>query len=203
MTKNTYGTGSFVLTNVGCDAARTGRRTAHDDRVVARARRATYAMEGAIFVTGAAVQWLRDGLGIIARRRRDRSARRVGARHRRRLRRARVHRPRLAVVGPVRPRHDRRHHAVARRARTSPAPWSRRWRSRPPTSSMRSRAASGTRAGGDARRRRRVGDGPAVPVPGRPARRAGAPGRDPGDDRARRRVPRRSRRRRVGLRRRR
>ena len=67
MTKNTYGTGSFVLTNIGPNAARAGRRPAHHDRVVARLeRRVTYAMEGAIFVTGAAVQWLRDGLGIIA-----------------------------------------------------------------------------------------------------------------------------------------
>jgi len=62
--KNTYGTGAFLLLNAGysrppapggllttiaCDAA----------------GQPTYALEGAIFVAGAAVQWLRDGLGII------------------------------------------------------------------------------------------------------------------------------------------
>lgn len=65
MTKNTYGTGSFVLTNLG---------TVLPDPVPGLLTTvawkigdapATYAMEGAIFVTGAAVQWLRDGLGII------------------------------------------------------------------------------------------------------------------------------------------
>ncbi len=62
--KNTYGTGSFVLLNQGDEppppaegllstvAWRIGTRT-------------TYALEAAIFVTGAGVQWLRDGLGLI------------------------------------------------------------------------------------------------------------------------------------------
>jgi glycerol kinase len=66
MTKNTYGTGSFVLMNVGttCPEPTEGLITtvawALDD-----ASDATYALEGALFVTGAAVQWLRDELGII------------------------------------------------------------------------------------------------------------------------------------------
>ncbi|HEX6311623.1 MAG TPA: FGGY-family carbohydrate kinase, partial [Acidimicrobiia bacterium] len=64
MTKNTYGTGSFVLMNLGPDhpPPTEGLLTsvAWDlDGEVA------YAMEGAIFATGAAIQWLRDGLGII------------------------------------------------------------------------------------------------------------------------------------------
>jgi glycerol kinase len=65
MAKNTYGTGSFVLLNVGtiCPAPSDGMLTTvawdlGDGKPV-------YALEGAIFVTGAAVQWLRDGLGII------------------------------------------------------------------------------------------------------------------------------------------
>ncbi len=66
MAKNTYGTGSFVLLNVGtqCPAPTDGMLTtvAWDLGDGAPA----YALEGAIFVTGAAVQWLRDGLGIIA-----------------------------------------------------------------------------------------------------------------------------------------
>ncbi len=65
MTKNTYGTGSFVLMNVGdtCPEPVDGLLTTVGwtltDGTVA------YVLEGAIFVTGAAVQWLRDGLGVI------------------------------------------------------------------------------------------------------------------------------------------
>ena len=65
MTKNTYGTGSFVLMNVGADCPPpvegllTSVAWELADGTVA------YALEGAIFVTGAAIQWLRDGLGII------------------------------------------------------------------------------------------------------------------------------------------
>ena len=61
--KATYGTGSFVLVNTG-RARRRRRRTASSRTAAARARRD--ALEGAVFVTGAAVQWLRDGLGMIA-----------------------------------------------------------------------------------------------------------------------------------------
>ncbi len=65
MTKNTYGTGSFVLVNVGSevpnpvDGLLTTVAWELSDGTFA------YAMEGAIFITGAAVQWLRDGLEII------------------------------------------------------------------------------------------------------------------------------------------
>jgi len=65
MTKNTYGTGSFVLMNVGdrvpdpAEGLLTSVAWTIGDEV-------TYTMEGAIFVTGAAIQWLRDGLGIIS-----------------------------------------------------------------------------------------------------------------------------------------
>jgi glycerol kinase len=62
--KNTYGTGSFVLLNSGEDAP-----TAPPGLLATIAwgigERTIYALEAAIFVTGAAVQWLRDGLGII------------------------------------------------------------------------------------------------------------------------------------------
>ncbi|MGM0652202.1 MAG: glycerol kinase GlpK [Bacillota bacterium] len=66
MTKNTYGTGSFLLMNTGEKAVSSeqGLLTTIawglEDRV-------QYALEGSIFITGAAVQWLRDGLGIIER----------------------------------------------------------------------------------------------------------------------------------------
>ena len=69
-TKNTYGTGSFVLMNLGTDVPDPvdGLLTtiAWDLPGPDGVARSTYAYEGAIFVTGAAVQWLRDGLGIIA-----------------------------------------------------------------------------------------------------------------------------------------
>ncbi len=63
--KNTYGTGSFILMNVGSampdpvdGLLTTVGWTLADGST-------TYALEGAVFVTGAAIQWLRDGLGII------------------------------------------------------------------------------------------------------------------------------------------
>ncbi len=62
--KNTYGTGSFVLLNQGDEMPEPP-----EGLLVTVAwqvgQRVTYALEAAIFVTGAAVQWLRDGLGII------------------------------------------------------------------------------------------------------------------------------------------
>ncbi len=65
MAKNTYGTGSFVLLNVGsiCPQPTDGMLTTVAWHLGDEAP--TYALEGSIFVTGAAVQWLRDGLGII------------------------------------------------------------------------------------------------------------------------------------------
>jgi glycerol kinase len=62
--KNTYGTGSFVLLNTGTDAPDPGEGLL---TTVAwgLAGEVDYALEAAVFVTGAAVQWLRDGLGII------------------------------------------------------------------------------------------------------------------------------------------
>ncbi len=65
MAKNTYGTGSFVLLNVGsrCPPPTEGMLTTIAWELADGS--VTYALEGAIFVTGAAIQWLRDGLGII------------------------------------------------------------------------------------------------------------------------------------------
>jgi len=62
--KCTYGTGSFVLVNTGSQLVRSraGLLTTVAWDVGAGL---VYALEGAVFVTGAAVQWLRDGLGII------------------------------------------------------------------------------------------------------------------------------------------
>ena len=65
MTKNTYGTGSFVLMNVGAEPPEPVEGLLGTVAWQLADGTVTYALEGAIFVTGAAVQWLRDGLGII------------------------------------------------------------------------------------------------------------------------------------------
>ena len=64
MTKNTYGTGSFVLVNLGAShpPPSDGLLTTVAWEIGGEV---AYALEGSIFVTGAAVQWLRDGLGVI------------------------------------------------------------------------------------------------------------------------------------------
>jgi len=62
--KNTYGTGSFVLLNTGGEAPDPGDGLL-TTVACAPGEAAVYALEASIFVTGAAVQWLRDGLGII------------------------------------------------------------------------------------------------------------------------------------------
>ncbi len=64
MAKSTYGTGCFMLLNTG-DAA-----VASDNRLLTTPAyrldgRMTYALEGSIFVAGAAIKWLRDGIGVI------------------------------------------------------------------------------------------------------------------------------------------
>ncbi len=65
MGKNTYGTGSFVLLHAGFAAPAPAEGLLGTVAWGIGAARA-YALEASIFVTGAAVQWLRDGLGIIA-----------------------------------------------------------------------------------------------------------------------------------------
>ena len=66
MAKNTYGTGCFLLMNTGTKPAASRHRLVS---TVAwqRAGSTAYALEGSVFIAGAAIQWLRDGLGIIAR----------------------------------------------------------------------------------------------------------------------------------------
>src|SRR6478736_1315525 len=64
--KNTYGTGAFLLTFTGKDRARSRHGLLTTIAVGADGAPA-YALEGSVFIAGAAVQWLRDGLGIIAK----------------------------------------------------------------------------------------------------------------------------------------
>jgi glycerol kinase len=65
MMKATYGTGCFALLNTGAEPVRSGNRLL--TTVAYRlAGQSTFALEGSIFVAGAAVQWLRDSLEIIS-----------------------------------------------------------------------------------------------------------------------------------------
>ena len=66
MMKSTYGTGCFALLNTGSKAVPSQNRLLTTVAYQLNGER-TYALEGAIFIAGAAVQWLRDGLKIIAK----------------------------------------------------------------------------------------------------------------------------------------
>jgi len=66
MAKNTYGTGCFLLLNTGAEVI-----TSHSGLIttaaaqVGRKSKPQYALEGSVFIGGAVVQWLRDGLGLL------------------------------------------------------------------------------------------------------------------------------------------
>jgi glycerol kinase len=64
MLKSTYGTGCFALLNTGDTAVVSNNKLLTTVAYQLKGRR-SYALEGSIFVAGAAVQWLRDGLGVI------------------------------------------------------------------------------------------------------------------------------------------
>ena len=64
MMKSTYGTGCFALLNTGSTAVRSQNRLLTTVAYQLDGQR-TYALEGAIFIAGAAVQWLRDGLKLV------------------------------------------------------------------------------------------------------------------------------------------
>ena len=66
MMKSTYGTGCFALLNTGPERVASRNRLLTTIAYQLEGKR-TYALEGAIFIAGAAVQWLRDGLKIIAK----------------------------------------------------------------------------------------------------------------------------------------
>ena len=64
LAKNTYGTGCFFLMNTG-ESARASKTGLVTTLAWGLAGRVEYALEGSVFVAGAAVQWLRDGLGLV------------------------------------------------------------------------------------------------------------------------------------------
>jgi glycerol kinase len=63
--KCTYGTGSFVLANTGSSIVRSQAGLLSTVAWLEPSGELTYALEGSVFVTGAAIQWLRDGLGLL------------------------------------------------------------------------------------------------------------------------------------------
>jgi glycerol kinase len=63
--KCTYGTGSFVLVNTGSEVVRSAAGLLSTVAWLEASGELTYALEGSVFVTGAAIQWLRDGLGLL------------------------------------------------------------------------------------------------------------------------------------------
>ena len=126
LAKNTYGTGCFLLLNTG-DEAVASRNNLLTTVAWQRDRTLTYALEGSVFIGGAVVQWLRDGLHVVREARRDRSAGAKRSRYRRCFRRPGICRARGAALGPVRarrhlrahPRHDfRAHRACSTRSRS-------------------------------------------------------------------------------------
>ena len=156
-----------------------------------------YALEGSVFIAGAAVQWLRDGLGIIGTRAGDRRAGPERAGHGRRIVRARVRRAGHAALGAGGAGHHHRahpgHHAGApgaRRARGDRVQQrraaARRWRRRTGVEVPALRVDGGARG-------ERLDDA----VPGRHAGHPGGAARHGGDDGARRRGAGRPRARRL------
>ena len=109
--KTTYGTGAFLLLNTGSEAvASKNRLLTTIGWQLEPGGPVTYALEGSVFVAGAAIQWLRDGLQAGRDFGGHRRAGGERARHRRPGGGSRLHRPRRAVLGPRRSGRDPRHH---------------------------------------------------------------------------------------------
>ena len=98
MMKSTYGTGCFALLNTGTDMVRSKNRllTTIAYRLDGKT---TYALEGSIFIAGAAVQWLRDGLKVIGKAADSGELAAQGRPNAERLSRAGLRRPWRAALG--------------------------------------------------------------------------------------------------------
>jgi glycerol kinase len=66
MVKNTYGTGCFILVNTGSEPVASRNRLLTTPAWSLKQGTATYALEGSVFIAGAAVQWLRDSMKLIS-----------------------------------------------------------------------------------------------------------------------------------------
>ena len=148
--KCTYGTGSFILTNTGTTLRRSDAGLLSTAAWRSPDGELTYALEGAIFVTGAAVQWLRDGLQIVGS-----AAETAGDRGDRRLAptawcSSRPSPDSARRTGTRTPAGSSSASPAARPAPTSSAPPSRRSRSRSATSSRRCPGLASLRVDGGA-----------------------------------------------------
>ena len=193
MVKSTYGTGCFALVNTGDKAVASTHKLLTTIGYQFRGKR-TYALEGSIFSAGATVQWLRDGLGILASG--PGSWRNGGERRSppRGLSRACLHRPWRSSLGQRRPRRDLwldarrdpqrdRARGAGKRRLSDPRPHRRNARGRQRLVGGGFRVRHPDRRGHE---RERLDDA----IPRRRGERTGRPSRDFGDDRARRWLPR-------------
>ena len=105
--KATYGTGTFVLVNIGEQPEKVAEGLLRTAAAVAPGAPAQFAAEGGVLVGGAAVQWLRDGLGIIEDAAESERIAQRGDLHRGSLLRARLDGARFATLGCTRPRTDK------------------------------------------------------------------------------------------------
>ena len=113
MLKATYGTGCFAVLNTGSEPVMSRNRLLTTIAYQLDGK-PTYALEGSIFIAGAVVQWLRDGLEDHPARLRDPGARRGGRSGAAALSGARLHRPRRPLLGPRLPRRHLRAHPQLR-----------------------------------------------------------------------------------------
>ena len=178
--KCTYGTGSFILTNTGSTLERSDAGLLSTAAWRSPDGELTYALEGAIFVTGAAVQWLRDGLQIVGSAAETEAIAATVPDSEGVVFVPGADRARRTALGPARPRHDHRDHA-----RHHP-------RAPRPGDAGGDRVRGARRARDDAGRavlapgrRRGVRQRPALPDPGRPGRRTRRAAGDRRDHRAR------------------
>ena len=111
--KNTYGTGCFLLMNTGKEIYQSKNGLVTTVAISLNGE-VEYALEGSVFVGGAVIQWIRDGMRMIQRQPRLRVLRPESAGQRRRVHCAGVHGPGRALLGYVRPGchsgHHPRHH---------------------------------------------------------------------------------------------
>ena len=107
LAKNTYGTGCFMLMNIGAEPAPSQHSCSRRSRGSCGGQ-TEYALEGSVFIGGAVVQWLRDGLGIIKSSAEIEAARGERAGLRRRVSRAGLCGARRAALGSICAGHDRR-----------------------------------------------------------------------------------------------
>jgi hypothetical protein len=156
MMKSTYGTGCFALLNTGSDIVRSKNRLL--TTIAYRLNgKTTYALEGSIFIAGAAVQWLRDGCKNDLQGGAQRRTRRQGRPDAGRLPRAGLRRARRAALGCCGARRALRADAQLPARPSWPRQHSNRWLPDPRPARRDAQGLEGRCRGNRAARRRRHG----------------------------------------------